>query len=174
MMQPHCLVNRQSVSQSMCYDAAPVYGASSSHQELTVAPGKIAEDAPAALAEGIVEEDDEAAGKAAEDEEGEVRKPRIGRRPLLPTKADIEEHYPLHLRYRSWCPHCRAGKARLAPHVWEPSDRENIGIAVHSDFAFQGPDDEEEEHVLGRRDQEQSGHAFPREVPQGLAGPVDL
>ena len=53
----------------MCYDAAPVYGASSSHQEPTVAPGEMAEDAPAAPAEGLVEEDDVAAGEAAEDEE---------------------------------------------------------------------------------------------------------
>ena len=71
-------------------------------------------------------------------------KPIIGNIPLLPTKAELEEHYPLHLRYRSWCPHCRAGKARLAPHVCEPSNGENLGITVHSDFAFQGPDDEEE------------------------------
>ena len=70
MMQPHCLVNKQSVSPSMCHDAAPVCGASSSHQELAVAPGEIAEDSPAAPAKGIVEEGDEAAGKAAEDEEG--------------------------------------------------------------------------------------------------------
>ena len=63
---------------------------------------------------------------------------------FLPTKAEIEEHYPLQLRYISWCPHCRAGKARLTPHMCEPSDRENIGITVHSDFAFLGPDDEEE------------------------------
>ena len=62
----------------------------------------------------------------------------------MPTKAEVEEPYPLHLTYRLWCPHCRAGKARLAPHICEPSDRGNIGITVHSDFAFQGPDDEEE------------------------------
>ena len=42
--------------------------------------------------------------------EYEVRKPRIARRPLLPTKAEIDEHYPLHLNYRSWCAHCVAGK----------------------------------------------------------------
>ena len=46
----------------------------------------------------------------------ETRQPRVGRRPMAPTKAEIEEHYPLHLNYRSWCEHCRArkGKARSA------------------------------------------------------------
>ena len=46
----------------------------------------------------------------------EVRAPRVARRPFLPTKADIDEHYPLHLNYRSWCDHCVAGKSRLAQH----------------------------------------------------------
>ena len=35
-----------------------------------------------------------------EDQE-EICQPRIGRRPMAPTKAEIEEHYPLHLNYRS-------------------------------------------------------------------------
>ena len=34
--------------------------------------------------------------------EYEVRKHKIARRPLLPTKADIDEHYPLHLNDCSW------------------------------------------------------------------------
>ena len=53
----------------------------------------------------------------------ELRKPRIGRRPILPTKAEVMEHFPLHLQYRSWCRHGRAGKGRLAPHIVEPSVR---------------------------------------------------
>ena len=35
--------------------------------------------------------------------EEEMRKPKVGRRPVLPTKAEVEEHFPLHLQYRSWC-----------------------------------------------------------------------
>ena len=30
-------------------------------------------------------------------EEFEVRKPQIGRRPPVPTKAEIKDHFPLHL-----------------------------------------------------------------------------
>ena len=33
--------------------------------------------------------------------EYEVRTHPIARRPLLPTKAEIDEHYPLRLNYRS-------------------------------------------------------------------------
>ena len=66
----------------------------------------------------------------------------------MPTKAEMEEHYPLHLHDRSWCLRCGAGKARLAPHLCEPSDREKIGITVQSDYAFLGPAIEEEETLV--------------------------
>ena len=146
MMQPHCSVSKQTVSPLRSNDAAPLYGATSSDQELTVSTGEASGDAPAAPAEEGEREVEAEAVETAEKEEGEgeVRKPRVGKRPLLPTKAELEEHYPLHLNYRSWCPHCRAGKARLAPHLCEPSDREKIGITVHSDYAFLGPAEEEE------------------------------
>ena len=74
----------------------------------------------------------------------EVRRPRVGRRPILPTKADLEEHYPLHLNYRSWCEHCVAGKARLAQHKVEPSDRERLGVTFSADYAFMGAEEAEE------------------------------
>ena len=49
--------------------------------------------------------------------EYEARKHQIARRPVLPTKAEIDEHYPLHLHYSSWCAHCFAGKARANQQV---------------------------------------------------------
>ena len=75
----------------------------------------------------------------------EVRQPKVGRRPLAPTKAEVEEHYPLHLNYRSWCEHCRAGKARQDPHLVEPHDREKLGITFHADYAFLTPEEREED-----------------------------
>ena len=69
----------------------------------------------------------------------------MGRRPLAPTKAEIDEHYPLHLNYRSWCEHCRAGKARQDPHLVEPHDREKLGIAFNADYAFLTPEEKEED-----------------------------
>ena len=65
--------------------------------------------------------------------EEEMRKPKVGRRPVLPTKAEVEEHFPLHLHYRSWCRHCRAGKGRLAPHLVEPPDREELRVTFSAD-----------------------------------------
>ena len=58
-----------------------------------------------------VEKDDVLGG----DEDEEIRQPKIGRRPMLPTKAEVDEHDHLHLHYRSLCRHCRAGKACAAP-----------------------------------------------------------
>ena len=63
---------------------------------------------------------------------------------MLPTKAGIDEHFPLHLNYRSWCPHCVAGKARLAQHMVQPSDRERLGVTVHMDYAFMTAEEAEE------------------------------
>ena len=77
--------------------------------------------------------------------EEEMRRPKVGRRPVLPTKAEVEEHFPLHLHYRSWCRHCRAGKGRLAPHLVEPPDREKLGITFSADYAFMNSDEVEED-----------------------------
>ena len=79
-----------------------------------------------------VEKDDVLGG----DEDEEIRQPKIVRRPMLPTKAEVDEHYPLHLHYRSWCRHCRAGKARLAPYLVESADRERLGVTFSADYAF--------------------------------------
>ena len=40
----------------------------------------------------------------------ESRKPRAVRRPVLPTEAEINKHFPLQLKYRSWL---RSWPARL-------------------------------------------------------------
>ena len=71
----------------------------------------------------------------------QVRQPRIGRKPMAPTKAEVEEHLPLHLNYRSWCEHCLAGKARQAPHLTEPHGREKLGITFSADYAFLTPEE---------------------------------
>ena len=63
---------------------------------------------------------------------------------MLPTKADIENDYPLHLEYRDWCPHCVAGRAVLAQHQVEPSDRERLRVTVSADYAFMDSEEKEE------------------------------
>ena len=51
--------------------------------------------------------------KVAEREDGsdEAQVRKTGARPHAPTKAEMAEHYPLHLNYLSWCAGCLHGKA---------------------------------------------------------------
>ena len=67
---------------------------------------------------GVADKRGMASGAAIESEgvakemaiDDETRKPPVARRPYTPTAAEVEAHLPLHLKYRSWCPHCVAGK----------------------------------------------------------------
>ena len=87
-------------------------------------------------------EDEEA--KESHEEDEEFRKPRVSRQPTAPTKAELEDHLPLHLNYRSWCKHCVAGKARLAQHSAAEAERERLGITMSADYAFMAAEEAEE------------------------------
>ena len=76
----------------------------------------------------------------------EVRKHKTARRPLLPTKAEIDDHYPLHLTYRSWCKHCVAGKARSNQHVQSNEEQIRLGVTLNADYAFMSGEHNEGEH----------------------------
>ena len=55
------------------------------------------------------------------------------RRPRLPTQKEMNEHYPLHLRYADWCPDCIVGQSRGHPHVQVKGDKsEDIQV----DYTF--------------------------------------
>ena len=102
--------------------ALPIFGTASATMDKEVGATEIGVGAPQQeVADHEVREDVEVSdvpgGVAGEEE---MRQPKTGRRPILPTKAEVEEHFPLHLQYRSWCRHRRAGKGRLAPHLVEP------------------------------------------------------
>ena len=73
-----------------------------------------------------------------------MRKPKVGRIPVLPAKAEVDDIFSLHLHCRSWCRHCRAGTGRLAPHLVEPPDREKLGVTFSADYAFMGSNEAEE------------------------------
>ena len=65
----------------------------------------------------------------------EVRQPRVPVRPYSPTQADLKEHYPLHLHYRSWCPDCVHGKGHSKHH--RSSNSEPSGeVTWHMDYCF--------------------------------------
>ena len=84
-------------------------------------------------------------------EEGEARVLVVTAGPYSQTKAEIREHYPLHLQYRSWCPDCVRGKGHSRHHrAWtsEPSD----GATWHMDYCFFSKDmieEVEEGHAGG-------------------------
>ena len=56
--------------------------------------------------------------KVAEKEDGskEARVHKTVARPHAHTKAEMAEHYPLHLKYRSWCADCVHDQATSAHH----------------------------------------------------------
>ena len=127
--------------------ASPLLGTASATLDVEVDVEKKTEDdaPPRDVADRDQDEDDKEPDVHGGVGDEEVRKPRVGRRPILPTKAEVLEHFPLHLQYRSWCRHCRAGKGRLAPHIVEPPDRERLGITFSADYAFMGAEEAEEE-----------------------------
>ena len=91
------------------------------------------------LGESSAEETAVAGGREhaeADRPEYEVRKHKAARRPLLPIKAEIDDHYPLHLNCRSWCKHCVAGKARSNQHVQSKEDKLRLGFTWDADSAF--------------------------------------
>ena len=76
----------------------------------------------------------------------ESRKPNVARRPHTPTKQEVEDHLPLHLEYRSWCPHCVAGKGISDQHRRDMhGDGEDLGITISLDYCFMTADEAEED-----------------------------
>ena len=80
-----------------------------------------------AVAEGPTHLEPLTAVENAEDEvDGEElgeRRPKIG-----PTKAEVDEHNPLHVHYRTWCPHCVAGRSISREHRNQAAYDEAMGI----------------------------------------------
>ena len=78
----------------------------------------------------------------------EVRVPTTQQRPIAPTKAELKEHYPLHLNYRSWCPYCVSGKGHSKHHRRsddEPVEKRDGFTTWHMDYCFFGKKSFEEE-----------------------------
>ena len=79
-----------------------------------------------------------------EDEDDEIRAPKIAPRPYVPTKAEIDAHYPLHAEYRNWCKYCVEGKGVSRPHHAGDASEEPIGVTVSIDYCFMVPEESEE------------------------------
>ena len=79
-----------------------------------------------------------------DDDAGE-RQPKAKRRPHAPTKSQIEEHFPCHAHYRSWCPDCRAGRSLGKKHMKQDIDEDDsLGPVISLDYAFKESNEEGE------------------------------
>ena len=86
----------------------------------------------------------------------EVRAHRRSARPYTPTKAEWEEHLPLHLNYRDWCEECVRAKGLSAPHR-SIAEEALDGVTWNMDYCFLGDnlegdllDDESDEKQKGK------------------------
>ena len=71
-----------------------------------------------------------------EDPGDESRKPQVARQPHTHSRAEVLAHLPLHLEYRSWCPHCRAGKGISMQHRTNlDEEATNLGATVSVDYS---------------------------------------
>ena len=64
----------------------------------------------------------------------------------MPTKAEIDGHYPMHAEFRDWCRDCVEGKGVSRHHERAKEEEEEaIGITLSFDFCFWTPEEFEEE-----------------------------
>ena len=93
-----------------------------------------------AVAEDLAHPEPSAADEKAADEVDvdnlDERQPRVGRRPYTPTRAEVEEHSPLHVHDWSWCPSCVAGRSTSKKHRSQAAYHEAMGKKMSVDYAF--------------------------------------
>ena len=78
----------------------------------------------------------------AEREETEVVAAKAAAIPVKPPPQMVRDHMVAHIPYRSWCPHCVRGRARLDQHrVVKEHEGENVAV-VSMDYVFLAADAE--------------------------------
>ena len=94
---------------------------------------------------GDVEEDFDEIQCEEEEASEEARQPEVLRDPGAPTAKELEEHNINHLPFRSWCPHCVAGKAQDRPHKMQKADKMDKQLPeIVFDYGFFGGKEDEE------------------------------
>ena len=71
-----------------------------------------------------------------DEREGGERRPVTRRAPNEPTNDEIQKHRLTHTPYRSWCPECVKGRAKMSPHRKLNADSEKAIPTVHVDYWF--------------------------------------
>ena len=62
----------------------------------------------------------------------------------MPTKAEIDAHYPMHAEFRDWCRRCAEGKG-VSRHHEKGKEEEAIGVTISADDRFLAPEEFDEE-----------------------------
>ena len=75
------------------------------------------------------EEDGEAEVEDVELDAEEAEERKVLPTPVLPSQADIDEHWIDHYPYRSWCGKCVEGRGRERPH-FRTHDKRKIPTVV--------------------------------------------
>ena len=119
-MKPGTFPVNYSISPAASSCSNPLFGTASASRDLEDSDKE--KDTDEIQVAPDVREDAPEVPEALEGEE--ATRPKVARRPVLPTKAEIDEHFPLHLHYRDWSRHCVHGKAKLAPHLVEAIGRQ--------------------------------------------------
>ena len=67
----------------------------------------------------------------------EIRKPKVGEIPRQPTQREIDEHVPLHLKFKSWCKICTQGEGcQNHRRSSAEEDQEFKGATLSMDYFF--------------------------------------
>ena len=107
---------------------------------------KVVEGGASGSKDGLVLVGDDA--NVAEEEAVQERAhiPRIAGRPYTSSKSEVDAHFPLHLEYRSWCPHCKAGRGISMQHRYQPErDESHLGTTWSLDYCFMTAEEEEDD-----------------------------
>ena len=73
---------------------------------------------------GSAETDEE----VADDGDTSVQVPIAMPSPPQPTRSEVDRHNLTHINYRSWCPHCVAGRRPNNPHRTRRSNHRNVPL----------------------------------------------
>ena len=122
------------------------------------------------VSKGSIHDDEDAPEEFAAD--------KPARRPRTPSKKEVEEHLPLHLKLEEWCPDCVLGAGKQRQHRTSGDKDESSGSTVSLDYAFrQGTEDEDENliHCLVTIDHKEYGICgFPVDQQGELNCAVDV
>ena len=111
--------------------------------------GEDLEGAPESVRAAVLGKDaqlrgNRAGGEQTAEEDAESKAPRLPpKRPVNPTKDEIEKHMPLHIPPMWWCTFCRNGHGISNQHRSKADGEDAIGVTISMDYCFLNGDERE-------------------------------